>query len=107
MLTPEQFCSRVGIQHATLQVWVDEGWLVPRQADAGPELSEVDLARAYLIRELRDDLGVNDEGIGIILNLIDQVHGLRSMLQFLLGTLPRPTGAPPAGSVRGRDDAPQ
>ena len=105
MLTPEQFCTRVGIQHTTLQVWVDEGWLAPRQAEAGLELSEVDLARAHLIRDLRDNMGVNDEGIGIILNVIDLVDGLRSMLQLVLGTAPRPTGTRMAGSVRGREDA--
>jgi chaperone modulatory protein CbpM len=32
-------------------------------------------------------MGVNDEGIGIILDLIDQVHGLRSILQALVGRL--------------------
>ena len=107
MLSPEQFCTRVGIQQSTLQVWLDEGWLLPRPGDEALRLSEVDLARARLIRDLQDSIGVNDEGIGIILNLIDQVHGLRSMLQFVLGTLPRPTGPRQAGSVRGWEDGPE
>jgi hypothetical protein len=38
------------------------------------------VARAQLIRDLKDDLGVNDEGVGVILNLVDQVHGLRRVL---------------------------
>ena len=42
--------------------------------------TEADLARAQLIRDLQHDLGVNREGIGIILNLLDQVHGLRQAL---------------------------
>ena len=85
MFTEEEFCLHVGIGHGTLQLWLDEGWLMPRRADAGLVLSEVDAARARLIRDLRDNLGVNDEGIGVILNLIDQVHGLRSILHGLLG----------------------
>jgi chaperone modulatory protein CbpM len=44
----------------------------------------MDLARAQLIRDLRDDIGVNNEGIGVILNLVDQLHGIRSVLQTLL-----------------------
>ena len=33
-----------------------------------------------LIHDLQHDLGVNREGIGIILNLLDQLHGLRQAL---------------------------
>jgi len=46
--------------------------------------SDVDLARAQLIRDLRDDFGVNDEGISVILHLIDQMHGLRRSMHGLL-----------------------
>ena|ERR687886_1153785 len=92
MLTPEQFCIRAGIQQEVLQVWLSEGWLAPRRGDAGPDLSEMDLARARLIQDLRHGIGVNDEGIGIILNLIDQVHGLRSMLQLVIETVSQGSG---------------
>jgi chaperone modulatory protein CbpM len=96
MFSEEEFCLRVGVPQPVLQLWLEEGWLVPRQDDVGPMLSEVDLARARLIRNLRDDLGVNDEGIGIILDLVDQIHGLRSVLQILLerpGSTSYPGGA--------------
>jgi chaperone modulatory protein CbpM len=43
------------------------------------------MARAQLIQDLRRDLGVNDEAIPIILDLIDQVHGLRRLLRGLVG----------------------
>ena len=43
--------------------------------------SEVDLARARLIRDLKVDLGVNDDGIAIVLHLLDQLHGLRRLLR--------------------------
>ena len=35
MITEEEFCLRVGIEHRTLWVWLDEGWLAPRRDDAG------------------------------------------------------------------------
>ena len=84
MITEEEFCLQVGIEHRTLWVWLDEGWLAPRRDDAGLVLSEMDAARARLIRDLRESLGVNDESVGVILNLVDQVHGLRSVVQALL-----------------------
>ncbi|WP_046862661.1 chaperone modulator CbpM [Microvirga massiliensis] len=80
MWSREEFCLRAGIAQTTLQVWVEEGWLAPREGDADLLLSEVDLARARLIRDLRESIGVNDEGVGVILNLLDQVHGLRAAL---------------------------
>jgi chaperone modulatory protein CbpM len=55
----------------------------------------VDLARAQLIRDLRDDLGVNDEGISVILHLLDQVHGLRRSMHRLVNEMR--TGRPETG----------
>jgi chaperone modulatory protein CbpM len=60
------------------------GWLMPSTSEAQPTFTEVDLARARLIRDLRADIGVNDDGVGVILDLIDQLHGLRSTLLDLL-----------------------
>ena len=57
---------------------------MPSASDAQPTFTEVDLARARLIQDLRADIGVNDDGVGVILDLIDQLHGLRSTLLDLL-----------------------
>jgi chaperone modulatory protein CbpM len=38
-------------------------------------------ARARLIRDLKVDFRVNDEGIAIVLHLLDQLHGLRCLLR--------------------------
>jgi chaperone modulatory protein CbpM len=66
---------------ATLNVWTDEEWLIPRASGSALQFSDADLARARLIRDLKLDLGVNDEGIAIILHLLDQLHGLRSLVR--------------------------
>jgi len=99
MITEEEFCLQVGIEQRTLGVWVDEGWLSPqRDSAAGLVLSEMDAARARLIRDLRESIGVNDEGVGVILNLVDQVHGLRAILRAVLersSTADRSGGDPP------------
>ena len=84
MLSFQEFCIEVQLDPRTLQVWIEEGWIVPRQAESGQGLSEVDIARARLIRDLKQDLGVNDEGIGVILDLVDQVHGLRLVVRSLV-----------------------
>jgi chaperone modulatory protein CbpM len=66
-----------------VEAWIAEGWLRPQQSERGPAFSEMDVARAQLIRDLRGDLGVNEEGIAIILDLVDQMHGLRRTLREL------------------------
>jgi chaperone modulatory protein CbpM len=63
--------------------WIEVGWLLPLEADTS-RLSEIDLARAQLIFDLTTNLGVNDEGVPVILDLIDQVHGLRRAMRELL-----------------------
>jgi chaperone modulatory protein CbpM len=64
-----------------LATWIEAGWLAPRQDSEGDRFSEIDIARAQLICELKQDMGVNDEGIAIILHLVDQMHGLRGTLR--------------------------
>jgi chaperone modulatory protein CbpM len=60
-------------------------WISPaKAAESGLEtceLDEEDLARLQLIRELRDEFGVNDEAVPIILRLIDQVHWMRARMR--------------------------
>ena len=75
----------------TLEVWIQEEWLSPEQADPEPLFSEADLARAGLIRDLQGDLGVNKEGVGVILNLVDQIHSLRWALSNRIGAAERET----------------
>jgi chaperone modulatory protein CbpM len=60
---------------------------VPPQTEPELAFSDVDLARAQLIRDLRDDFGVNDEGVEVILHLLDQMHGMRRGMQELLHEL--------------------
>ena len=93
MIDRQQFLVRAQLEIETLEVWIKEEWLVPRKDATGQEFSDVDIARAHLIKDLKHDLGVNDEGIGVILNLIDQVHGLRGTLRDLLQTVHNKTSS--------------
>ncbi len=84
MIPLEEFLIRARLEHRSLKAWVAAGWLVPPQTDPELMFSDVDLARAQLIRDLREDLGVNDEAVSVVLHLIDQMHGLRRSMQGLL-----------------------
>ena len=82
-LSKQEFLSLFGMGHNTLNAWVEEEWLIPRGSSVEPSFSEIDIARAQLIRDLQVDFGVNDEGVGVILNLVDQLYGMRrTMLEL-------------------------
>jgi chaperone modulatory protein CbpM len=87
MISAQEFLIRARLEHHSLEAWIAAGWLIPPQTHPELAFSEVDLARAQLIRDLRDDLGVTDEGVSVILHLLDQVHGLRRSMQELLNAM--------------------
>ena len=80
IISKMEFLYRSHLDQETLQVWIEEEWLVPQVSEPDVTFTEADVARAQLILDLKKDLGVNDEGIGVILNLIDQMHSLRRAL---------------------------
>jgi chaperone modulatory protein CbpM len=84
MIKIEEFLIRARLERQSLEAWVAAGWLVPPQTDPELLFSDVDLARVQLIRDLREDFGVNDEGVSVILHLVDQMHGLRRSMRELL-----------------------
>jgi chaperone modulatory protein CbpM len=90
MITRQEFLIRARLDRDTLEAWIAEEWIVPTGADPEVSFTEADIARAELIRDLMGDLEVNDAGVGVILNLVDQMHGLRKMLADLLKSLHRP-----------------
>jgi chaperone modulatory protein CbpM len=84
MISVEEFLLRARLDRTSLDTWIAAGWLILSQEDKQPAFSDVDLARAQLIRDLRDDIGVNEEGISVILHLLDQMHGLRRSMHEVL-----------------------
>jgi chaperone modulatory protein CbpM len=74
------FLDRVQLDPETLDMWIEEEWLIPSAAATELTFTETDIARAKLILDLIHDLRVNQEGVGVILHLLDQMHGLRKAL---------------------------
>jgi chaperone modulatory protein CbpM len=77
---------RARLDAGEVDAWMAEGWIL--RGEGG--LSERDLARACLIRDLREEMGVNDAGVEVALDLLDQLHGLRAALRELAVSLPEP-----------------
>jgi chaperone modulatory protein CbpM len=94
-----EFLLAARLDAPVLAAWVEAGWLLPRQEEDTADFSDVDLARARLIHDLQQDMGVNEEAIPIVLDLLDQVHGLRQMLRDLAAAVLRSRKKPGSGSL--------
>jgi chaperone modulatory protein CbpM len=82
-----EFLVEARLEAEALEAWIEAGWLIPDRDGGTRRFTDIDLARAQLIRDLKQDLGVNDESIPVILDLVDQLHGVRRTLHRLLSAI--------------------
>jgi chaperone modulatory protein CbpM len=83
IMNKQEFLTSAGLHLQTLEFWVEQRWLIPDQTSAEMTFSDADVARAHLIHDLKGDFGVNDEGVDVILHLVDQLHGMRGAFEQL------------------------
>ena len=72
-----------GLQRQDLERWIANEWVRP-DGRAGTYLfREIDVARVRLIRELRDEMQVNEEALPVVLSLLDQLYDQRRRMREL------------------------
>lgn len=79
-----EFRHSLRIDVTVLEVWIEQGWVVPVRTELGREFHDADIARGRLILDLSETMGLNEAGVDVVMELIDQVHGLRGTLQALM-----------------------
>lgn len=77
------FLRACGIERHTLELWIEQGWIVRD----GAELDELQLARARLILELTRDLAVNEAGVDLLLAVLERLYATRRDLARLVRAL--------------------
>ena len=78
-ITLEEASREAGLEQKTILEFIHNEWITP--AEPHPlSLDEEDVARARLIAHLKNEFGVNDEAVPIILHLLDQLHHLHFQL---------------------------
>lgn len=83
----EDVAGLCGVAPAELAIWVEQHWLLPLADEEGLSFSDTDLARARLIVDLRETMGVDTEAVPVVLSLLDQVHRLRRRVKLLAGAM--------------------
>ena len=69
-----------GLPKRDLERWILNDWVRPDGPPGEWAFQEIDVARARLIRELRDDLDVNEASLPVVLLLLDQLYDLRRQM---------------------------
>jgi chaperone modulatory protein CbpM len=81
-----------GLQRPDLERWISNQWVRPDQQDGDYAFREIDVARVRLIRELRDEMQVNEDALPVVLSLLDQLYDqrrrMRDLNAALMGALP-------------------
>ena len=73
----------VGLDRRELARWVENRWVLPERHGGTWLFHEVDVARVELILEIRHEFAIDDEALPLVLDLLDQVYGLRRQLRRL------------------------
>jgi chaperone modulatory protein CbpM len=78
--------NRLTVMH--VERWVARGLLRPTGTTGGGgvdtwSFEQIDVARARLLAELVDDIGIDDDTVETVIGLVDQVHTLRGQLDLL------------------------
>jgi len=82
-----EFCLKLKIDAQALAVWIEQGWLVPDKTGPEPQFRDADFARGRLIVEMTRDMGVNEAGVDLVMELVDQLHSLRRTMRDLMAAL--------------------
>ncbi|PDT15367.1 transcriptional regulator [Rhizobium sp. J15] len=84
-----EFRLYLKIDVVQLDFWVERGWLIPETSGEKRQFREADVARARLILDLMGDMGVNDAGVDVVMDLVDQLHDMRGTMGKLMTAIGR------------------
>lgn len=80
----EAVAAVTGLTRTRLVSFVQAEIVWPVQTAHGPAYRRVDLARMELLCDLSDQFDMHEDALGVVMSLIDQLHGLRADLRSVL-----------------------
>ncbi|MCB8880683.1 hypothetical protein ACELLULO517_10610 [Acidisoma cellulosilytica] len=73
----------VGVDSTQVQRWIDNAWIRPDGEPGRYHFHDIDVARVRLIVQLRDDMGVDENALPVVLSLMDQLYETRRQMRRL------------------------
>jgi chaperone modulatory protein CbpM len=81
MITIEMLSRTIaGLKPEDLRRWIDNAWVRPDGTPGEYRFQDIDVARLRLIVELRDDLGLDEGAMPVVLSLLDQLYETRRQM---------------------------
>ncbi len=69
-----------GLSASRLAAFAAADLIMPVPSDQGPGFRRIDLARLGLLCDLADHFDLEDDALGVVIGLIDQLHATRQRL---------------------------
>jgi chaperone modulatory protein CbpM len=70
-----------GLKRPDLERWIDNAWVRPDGPAGHYAFREIDVARVLLIKQLRDEMEVNERALPVVLSLLDQLYDMRRRMR--------------------------
>lgn len=91
MITLEVLCLNLPeITAEDIHHWIENQWLCPEKKEGHYLFKEIDEARARLIVELRDHMGIPEDSMSLVLQLLDQLYTTRRQMRYLCEVISTP-----------------
>lgn len=72
-----------GLSQARLAAFLEADLIIPLSPAADPLFRPIDLARLELLCDLADHFDLDDDALGVVIGLIDQLHTARARLHAM------------------------
>lgn len=93
------------LDQTILETSLAEHWVVPDWDDDEPNFDDIDIARLRLIVSLKRTCDLDDESMGVVLSLHDQLTGARQQLRAMASAVAQLDGATRAAIAKACRDA--
>lgn len=70
-----------GLDPEDLQRWIENAWVRPDGTPGDYRFHDIDIARLRLILQLRDDMGLDEAAMPVVLSLLDQLYETRRQMR--------------------------
>jgi chaperone modulatory protein CbpM len=69
--------QNAGLRKQDLERWILNEWVRPERNSGAFTFGEIDVARVKLLRQLSEEMDINEEALPVVLSLLDQIYDLR------------------------------
>lgn len=75
------------LTRSQLTTFIKAEIVTPVQTESGPAFREIDRARLELLCDLTEEFDLNEDALGMIMSLLDQLHTVRNDLRKVLSAI--------------------